>query len=140
MDTTKLKEEVLHYADENPGMSFIELRNILERHGVDCNGGFFMHSRVNSNIIFWAGMSKEFVDFVLELEHSNQLIPRACSLLIYMADGGMLRLPLLKRNIKVKNPHWTPIVFYTPHALKKWEPQHIKNIVKSNPEKFKNVF
>ena len=71
----------------------------------------------NPNVVYWTGMSAEASKCVSTLlregfchlhiaEMYQTTIP-----LVYLIDGVMLSLPLVKANRQYKTPHWLPVVF-----------------------------
>jgi hypothetical protein len=94
-------------------VSFPELRRVLEHHGVPASGEHSMELSKCPNMLLWAGMSEEFYTIAGALYDHEHIEVRPTILLTYLADGGMLRLPIAHRPPKrgYRKPHWVPVVF-----------------------------
>lgn len=67
------------------------------------------------NIVLWSGLSIELVDAIQSLLDSEQVFLHPVSVLVYMADGAALRLPLAQRVPPggYRSPHWLPACLRT---------------------------
>lgn len=65
------------------------------------------------NVILWLGMSEAFADAIKQLQREKRIWAWPSSLMVYMIDGGMLRLPIAKRLAEkgYKREHWLPVTF-----------------------------
>jgi hypothetical protein len=63
-----------------------------------------------SNIVLWSGVSPEAADALKVLFEQGECHFRPTSVLTYLCDGMMLKLPLVKRSRHYKTPHWCPCV------------------------------
>lgn len=65
------------------------------------------------NLVVWLGMSREFVDILLDLTHRKVLHYHSACVLTHLVDGGVLRLPVAKDPKRAeagyKKPHWLPV-------------------------------
>lgn len=89
-------------------VTFVELAAVLRANGADPTGTFEMEAA--PNLILWAGMSEQFCEVVDALRADTELTP--AHPLVYMCDGGMLRLPIAKKPPRggYRKPHWAPAV------------------------------
>jgi hypothetical protein len=107
-----LIDECIDWITGNRGVSFAELRGWLEHKGMATDGTWSWE--IKPNVVVWAGMSQEFVDFLnaLRATKRTQLRPLDAfsGMLIYGCDGEMLALPYAKRPPAkgYKDPHWIP--------------------------------
>ena len=89
------------------GVSFVEMRNRIKGFGGEFAYGFF-----DMNVMFWSGMSKEFVEAIDELVLARKIVPTPTTVLVYLMDGAFPKLPIAKQlNRKYKSERWLPIVF-----------------------------
>jgi hypothetical protein len=51
----------------------------------------------DTNIVLWQGVSTMFADAMNDLRQTNRIFSSPCHFLVYLADGGMLRMPLVTR-------------------------------------------
>ena len=86
-------------------VSFVELSKI------DGFKGNLSMELDDKNIILWDGISKEFLHSLEELMKEKRIYLKSTTILVYMADGAMLRLPIANSLRKYKNPRWLPVVF-----------------------------
>lgn len=94
-------------------VTFVELRGVLERHGVPSAGNGTMELSNCPNLFLWSGMSDEFYDIMAAVLRDEHIELRPTVLLTYLIDGGLLQLPIAKRPPKngYREPHWAPVVF-----------------------------
>jgi hypothetical protein len=102
-----MADQILALVKNRETVSFME----LEREIDGFKGGDYEWILDPWNIVLWAGMTKEAIDAMLLLREKHLIHPTATTLLVYMIDGGMPRLPLAKRKVVYKKPHWIPVVF-----------------------------
>jgi hypothetical protein len=105
--TARIKATLLAYIREHRyGLSFVNLKDAV---GADADGNYELAYAPNPSILFWQGMSAEFVAAVGELMTERAIELNSTPSLTYMIDGRMLRLPLAKRLRHYKEPHWAPV-------------------------------
>ena len=102
-----MKEDIYKLIKDYGNVSFVELRNRID----GFNGDLEITARSNSNIILWNGVSDKAFESIISLMNEGKIIAKPTTPLVYIADGGMLRLPIVKRNQQYKTPHWLPVVF-----------------------------
>lgn len=101
------KEQILNYVKTTQAVSFAELTRLLGNSGV---GPYCLCLSGHPNHIFWANMSAEFADAMMELLASGELIAKPTNVLVYLVDGQILNMPLTRGLYAHKKPHWVPIV------------------------------
>lgn len=91
------------------GVSFIELCQRIE-------GFAGQHAcTLNGQLVLWEGLSDAGIEALGRLQTSGLIAIVACSPLVYLIDGQMLRLPIAKRrNHTYQRPHWYPVTLSTP--------------------------
>ena len=91
------------------GVSFIELCQRVE-------GFAGPHAcTLNGHVVLWQGVSDAGIEALSQLQANGQIAFVACSPLVYLIDGQMLRLPIAKRRHHAyKRPHWYPVTLSTP--------------------------
>ena len=120
-----LAEDVVTFITRRPGASMAE---IMQLAGYEGKGDYdlqfqgqnqdFPHA-FQKNIFIWWGMSEELgnvlTDFETnELAHMHIITNEMQALMVYMADGIIPRIPMVKtiRKNGYAKPHWLPVVFY----------------------------
>jgi hypothetical protein len=99
--------------ERGEGVTFVEITRFLKQFfETEGDGAVFVPSHPNT--VFWAGMSPQYVDVIKEAVNQKLIIPKPTSLLVYLIDGGALKLPTAKGSRKYKKPHWLPIAFNLP--------------------------
>lgn len=88
------------------GVSFAELARLE-----GFTGDLSIASSANENIVFWSGLSREAVDAINQIRKEGEYEMVPTPVMVYMIDGMMLDMPLVKRNVKYKKPHWLPVAF-----------------------------
>ncbi len=93
---------------QRPGTSCIELRELLPWF----SGDLMWTSKEDPNVVFWSGVSQEFIDAFREAEGLGLVHLEPAHVLTYLVDGGGLKLPVVRGKSKVphKTPHWLPLV------------------------------
>jgi hypothetical protein len=103
-----MRTAILDYVKAHPGTTFVELEQVL---GESMRGPRALFAGpAEHNIVLWDGVSQEFIDTILALRESGELVVRPTHYLTYVVDGNLLQLPLAKR-AKYKAPHWLPVAF-----------------------------
>jgi hypothetical protein len=112
--TARIKAVLLAYIREHEdhGLSFVNLKDAI---GADADGETEIDHGEFDNIVFWTGMSLEFVAAFRELMTERVIELNSTPSLTYMIDGRMLRLPLAKRLRHYKEPHWAPVTARVHH-------------------------
>jgi hypothetical protein len=107
MTTEEAARILLDRIDRNDFPSMVDLSNAL---GDEAKGDL-MWELGAPNMIIWADMSHLFCSALESLR--EQIEPVPTSWLTYMADGGTLHLPLVKRASSkgYKKPHWLPVTW-----------------------------
>ena len=110
MGTTSLKDKVIDRVQRYDWTTYVELGNLAAE---SVGAGTWAHQDINTNVVFWAGMSEEVATAIDEAFAEGYIHPHGSDSLVYMMDGGMLKLPLAKRPPKggYKKEHWAPVVF-----------------------------
>jgi len=86
-------------------ISFVELRQLN-----GFRGDLRLHVEGNENLIFWTGISAEAYEALSALRAGGEAHFEPCSsLLVYLADGGALSLPVAKTSRHFERPHWLPV-------------------------------
>lgn len=104
----RLHDAVVAYVRHQDWVSYPELTGRLSGY-METEGDFTSELRLN--LVLWAGMSKAFVDLINDLLQQKRLFIHPSSLMTYLVDGGILRLPLAKSPRPYKKPHWVPVCF-----------------------------
>jgi hypothetical protein len=103
-----LKEAIVEFVRERDWVTLVE----LQRHMGD-----YMETKGHialewaPNLLLWGGMSQELVDLLIELNKEKRIVYYTTSALTYMADGGVVDLPVAKNMPKkgYKKPRWLPV-------------------------------
>jgi hypothetical protein len=105
-----IAKDILNYAGNKPGMSFIEVERVFQGHGFEYEGdrGIFLPGY--PNIIVWANWNKKATGIITEMLNAKRLKMNPASELVYIIDGAIPAFPLAKRLIRYKEPHWLPMV------------------------------
>lgn len=104
----RLDDAIVEYVRRMDWVSFPELERNLKPY-LDCRGDWALTTKENSNVIFWCGMSRPFFDLISGLLTAQRVHLHQASMLTYMIDGGMLKMPLVKSVKPYKTPHWLPV-------------------------------
>lgn len=111
-----LKARVLEYIKRRDYVSFAELGH---RFGDNFAGGGEFSISKGENIVLWVGMTEAAANAISELLEEGAIRAEPTVLLVYLADGACMRLPLVKRNRAYKKPHWLPVTFRPADAPRK---------------------
>lgn len=111
MDKQELKKAVLDYIRKNNDVSYAELQWLFDRLEFDYRGEFEIYSPVNENVIFWCGWNREAIEIMNELKEENLVEQEPVQPLVYLIDGAGINLPVVKKAVNYKTPHWLPLVF-----------------------------
>jgi len=100
-------DNILAFIEQRQHVSFCELRTYFEDFDGECDWG-----DIDNNVFYWVNISEKLCNILRSLIDAGQIHGNPTTILVYMADGGGLRLPIAKRiGFKYKNPRWLPIVW-----------------------------
>jgi hypothetical protein len=102
-ETASLKDRVMAYIEATDYVSYAELAN---RFSEFKDGEFAISLR--QNLILWVNMTEDAVQAIDELRAEKRITVNPSSLLVYLADGMSLNMPIAKRVRDYKKPHWVP--------------------------------
>jgi hypothetical protein len=106
-------EAVVGLVHRDQHVSLVEVERLLAPRGVETTGSAALGLTVGDeaqNIFLWVGASSVFVDIVRAALDSGRIHIAPAPLLTYLCDGKFPRLPLAKRAVRYKTPHWLPVV------------------------------
>ena len=103
-----LKDEVYEFIAVKRTTTFVEL---LRRFPEFFNGKGSLLYNDYKNIFLWRGMEREFTEVIKELFDEEKIMVRPTSPLVYVYDGKVMTLPIAKRRLNYKEPHWLPVIF-----------------------------
>lgn len=106
-----MKEKVLEYIRKNETASYAELERYFDRCGYDWQGALEWYSEENPNVVFWSGWNEEAFTILTELQEEGKIENAPCSTLVYLIDGRMLTLPVVRQARQYKTLHWLPVVY-----------------------------
>lgn len=109
----EVKKAILDYISENNHVSYAELEWFFKDKQIPFKGNLDVISGKCEHVVFWCGWSKEILDIIGELFDESKIHREPTPVLTYLIDGGVLDMPIVKRNIDYKTDHWLPTVFCT---------------------------
>jgi hypothetical protein len=105
-DLTPLANAIYKIVKENRGgVSFVELQHLP-----GFKGEYEWYLEL-FNVVMWQGLSREAIDAFQELRARNLIHPYPTTVLVYLCDGAVPKMPLATRVHHYKEPHWMPVVF-----------------------------
>jgi len=112
MTPQEMANEILGYIRKNGDASFA---NIMDLFGDEAKGEWAKEAL--PNLVLWAGMSSSLIEALNIIQPQTELKP--CHLLVYLADGRLLQMPIAKRHPKTgyAEPHWLPTVLVLRKAM-----------------------
>ena len=122
----EMKEDLLWYIEHYDWVSIAELTH---RYDDQAKGDYQWVTESDDNIIFYAGLSEKLVSALRELLREKKAHLHPASVLAYMMDGGILKLPLARKPPRggYKKLHWLPVCFRAgPKCMLKDCPSGIK--------------
>ena len=114
-DPSALGEAIEDFVGRSSNVTFVEIQNWLGPH---FRGDCSVTDPRDSNLIYWRGVTQSVIDALNLLVRDNRIEFRTSSPLVYLFDGGALRLPIAKRPPRAgyRKPHWLPVVLNVPPA------------------------
>ena len=106
-----LKTRIFNFIAEGRYVSFAEIVRRFE----EAKGELSLVSTTYKNIIYWQGLSEEAVNAFVELVREKRIFMHYTSQprLLYMVDGALVSLPLVKRARNYSKPHWLGVTLCT---------------------------
>jgi len=106
-----IKEDIIKYVKNYPDCTFSELVFSLSK-SYEISGKMALYLR--ENLILWEGCTSDFNNAMSELINSSQitLVPLSeqKALLVYSYSGNIINLPIAKKVMDYKKPHWLPTI------------------------------
>lgn len=105
-----MAERILEMVTRRRTVSFAELGGIEGFAGGDLE----LYLPGYPNVVLWSGLTASACAALEELRLARAIHPVPTSLLVYLCDGRMLKLPVARtRGAKrgYRKPHWMPVVF-----------------------------
>ena len=106
MTAEEMGERIVERVAKSGWVSFAEIIGEL---GPEAKGD--MAWGIVPNLFLWVGMSTTLIEAFQLVK--DRIRPHPSSLLVYLADGAALQLPIAKRAPKngYKKKHWLPVTF-----------------------------
>ncbi len=117
MTPKALSEEVGDYVRRYPGASFAELAEKWPEHFRAGDKGLELTGERHSNIFMWFSVSTVGVDALALLEKQGMEY-NTTSLLVYMIDGSVPKVPIAKSERHYKSLRWLPVSMKFPPTVK----------------------
>jgi hypothetical protein len=105
-------QALVAYIRDQDYVTYAEMPRILRPFiPTEGEGAIVLHD--DPNIVFWTGITPEWVHTLRELTEADLIWRQPCTVLSYLVDGAMLQMPLAKRPPKqgYATPHWAPACF-----------------------------
>ena len=115
-----LAEALVAYVREHDGVTFAELQHRFDPY-MNVWGEMDLGPRDDETIVYWLGMSPEFVALICGLVNERRLFGDPATPWHYYLAGFSPRLPLAKRPPKggYASPHWLPVCL----SAQPWRPR-----------------
>jgi hypothetical protein len=108
MTVEEMAQRILQTIKDRPATTLVEIVNAC---GAEALGEFMLTFPGFENAVLWTGVSEKFGQAWNLIRQQTTCSPSHW--MVYMMDGGMLDLPIMKNNIrslKFKKPTWCPVV------------------------------
>lgn len=106
----ELRQAILEYVNEHDHVTFAELQREFGSR-FNMRGDIGLAPESLPTILYWVGMSREFVDALTSLTGKGGPLSLALSSpLPYLIDGATLALPIATKAHPYKSDHWLPVL------------------------------
>jgi hypothetical protein len=106
----RLHDAVVAFVRERDWVTPAELQERFAAY-FPTRGTFAWESATSPGVVFWEGLSEVLIDAILDLLRTRSLFAHPCSWWLYVSDGAILTLPLVKGMPPpggFKRRHWAP--------------------------------
>jgi hypothetical protein len=112
-DPTALAAEIEDFIRRMRNVTFVELQHWL---GPQYRGTGRLVDTRDRNLVFWLDLAEPVVDALNLLIHEKRVEVKPTNPMVYLFDGGGIRLPIAKRPPRAgyRNPRWLPVVLNAP--------------------------
>ena len=100
-ETNPLEERIMKYLLKDH-VTFAEIEDTFG--SGDCALVF------GDNMIIWPNLPEEVFKCITSLWDKRKVLFQPTQIITYLVDGRALDLPIAKRDINYKHPHWLPVV------------------------------
>lgn len=107
---------LIQYVNDYKHVSFAELKRVFPAF---FGGDFGLYASLDKNFVFWLGLTDAGSEIINDCLNTRKLFAHPCTSfwghvpMVYLIDGCILNIPLAKKNIRYKKPHWVPVVLNT---------------------------
>lgn len=114
----ELQESIIKMVEEKGDISFVEIEELFEKKELIYLGDYVIMVPGYEHMVIWGNWKMEFIDLISKMCSEKLIEMEPCSPLVYMVDGRVLNMPLVKEVYQYKTDHWQPIVFIKPGTSK----------------------
>ncbi len=107
----QIKFAVLDYIRKNDYVTHTEIERIFEENGFNYKGDLMDCSSLCENVIFWNGWNLEAYQIMQDLLLDDLVYRDVADPVVVLTMGKALDLPMVKRNVQYKTPHWLPVMY-----------------------------
>ncbi len=109
MNLDKIELGLIKIIKDKKYVSFVEIENYFDKVGFDYHGEECIVNSNNNNIVFWSGWNEQASKLLIELLEEKIIKMMPADILVYLADGKQLTLPVYKDDKPYAQ--WLPVVF-----------------------------
>lgn len=113
MSREELKERIIQYVKENPGVTYPALERFFESIGYDYTGSAEACSSACEHVVFWDGWSREAFGLLAELIREQKIKREPSPFWAYLMDGACMELPRFEGTNyrQLRTDKWLPVWF-----------------------------
>lgn len=109
MNLEEIKLGLVKMIKDKKGVSFVEIEDYFDEVGFDYHGEQQFVNTDNKNIVFWSDWNEIATKLLIELLNEKIIKMMPTNVLVYLADGNLLTLPVYKDDKPYEQ--WLPVVF-----------------------------
>lgn len=118
LEQGKYVDAVIDMIRQREGVTFVEIEKLLSPY-MEVNGDYALYSNSYPTLIFWMGISEQYFEVMKQVMSSGKVEGLPTHYLTYYADGKVPTMPLARKVMQYKDPHWVPIAFNSVKAKEK---------------------
>ena len=105
---SKIADDIFNLVQKLNHVTFIELCDKID--GFKGDKSLWLDAPSMSNVLLWNDISEEASIALKELTDANRIHFEPTNAITYLIDGGLVSLPVAKREMHYKETHWLPSV------------------------------
>lgn len=112
MTVEEIGNKLADFILSDGSVTYANIDRFFEKNNIDYRGSLALVNEDYPNIVYWTHWNQLAIDtYNYTMKKLGNKVDRdPCSEFVYLIDGCVLEMPLVKSVRQYKKPHWLPVV------------------------------